>query len=85
MKKTIGIVLIVIGIAMMVYTGFNYVTKEKVVDIGPIQINAEKNHTVQWPPVVGVILIIGGIVVIVFVKTYSQLPRQLRKINKCTL
>ena len=68
MKKTIGIVLIVIGIAMMVYTGFNYVTKEKVVDIGPIQINAEKNHTVQWPPVVGVILIIGGIVVIVFDK-----------------
>ena len=68
MNKTIGIVLIAIGIVMMVYTGFNYVTKEKVVDIGPIQINAEKNHTVQWPPIVGVVLIIGGIVVIVFDK-----------------
>ena len=68
MKKTIGIVLIAIGIAMMVYTGFNYVTKEKVVDIGPIEINAEKNHTVQWPSVTGVILIIGGIAVILLDK-----------------
>lgn len=63
MKKTLGIVLIVAGILMMVYTGFNYVTKEKVVDLGPIEINAEKKHTVQWPPIIGVVLIAGGIVV----------------------
>lgn len=65
MKKTLGIVLIAIGILMMVYTGFNYITKEKVVDLGPIEINAERTHTVQWPPVVGIALIIGGIVVMV--------------------
>ena len=53
MKKTFGFVLLAIGIIMMAYTGFNYVTTEKVVDIGPIEINAEKNHTVQWPPLVG--------------------------------
>jgi uncharacterized membrane protein YdcZ (DUF606 family) len=68
MKKTLGISLVVIGIIMMVYTGFNYVTKEKVVDIGPIEINAEKNHNVQWPPIVGLVLIVGGIVVIVLDK-----------------
>ncbi|MDY0343606.1 MAG: hypothetical protein RBR28_08535 [Lentimicrobium sp.] len=65
MKKTLGIVLIAIGIVMMAYTGFNYVTKEKVVDIGPLEINKEKTHTVQWPPVVGIVLIVGGIVVFV--------------------
>jgi len=64
MKKTLGIVLIAIGIAMMVYTGFNYVTTEKVVDLGPIEINAEKSHNVQWPPIVGLVLIVGGIAVI---------------------
>jgi len=64
MKKTIGIVLIVIGIIMLAYTGFNYVTTEKVVDIGPIEINKEKNHSVKWPPVVGLVLVVGGIVVI---------------------
>ena len=63
MKKTVGIVLIAVGILMMVYTGFNYITKEKVVDLGPLEINKEKTHTVQWPPVVGIILIIGGVVI----------------------
>ncbi|HZL08666.1 MAG TPA: hypothetical protein VFC65_01605 [Prolixibacteraceae bacterium] len=62
--KPIGIVLIAIGIMMIVYTGFNYITTEKVVDIGPIEINAEKNHPVQWSPIVGVILLVGGIVVV---------------------
>ncbi len=62
--KNLGIVLIVLGILMMVYTGFNYVTKENVVDLGPIQINAETNHPVQWSPVVGLVLIVGGIVVV---------------------
>jgi uncharacterized membrane protein YidH (DUF202 family) len=64
MKKPLGIILIVIGIIMIAYTGFNYVTTEKVVDLGPIEINAEKSHSVQWPPFVGLALIIGGIFVI---------------------
>lgn len=65
MQKSLGIGLIVIGIIMIIYTGFNYVTKEKVVDIGPIEINSEKNHPVQWSPIVGVVLLVGGIVVLV--------------------
>lgn len=64
MKKPLGIVLIVIGIIMLIYTGFNYVTTEKVVDIGPIEINKEKNHRVNWPPFVGLVLVVGGIVII---------------------
>jgi len=63
--KIIGIVLVAIGILMIIYTGFNYVTKEKVVDLGPIEINAEKDHPVQWSPIVGVVLLVGGIVVLV--------------------
>jgi len=63
--KPLGIVLIILGAIMIIYTGFNYVTTEKVVDLGPIKINAEKNHPVQWSPIVGVVLLIGGIVVMV--------------------
>lgn len=66
--KTLGIVLAVIGLMMMIYTGFNYVTKEKVVDLGPIEINKETNHPVQWSPIVGAVLLAGGIVVIVISK-----------------
>jgi len=62
--KNIGIALIVIGIIMMIYTGFNYVTKEKVVDLGPVEINKEEHHPVQWSPIVGALLLVGGIVII---------------------
>jgi len=49
---------------MIIYSGFNYVTTEKVVDLGPIEINAEKNHPVQWSPIVGIVLLVGGIVIV---------------------
>ncbi|MCB9293541.1 MAG: hypothetical protein H6559_10530 [Lewinellaceae bacterium] len=61
--KTIAIVLIAIGIIMIAYTGFNYVTTETIVDIGPLEINKDKNHFVQWSPVIGVLLLVGGVVV----------------------
>lgn len=66
--RTLGIVFVVIGIIMMLYTGFNYVTTEKVVDLGSLQINKEKNHHIQWSPIIGVVLIVGGIVIIVLDK-----------------
>ena len=66
--KITGIVLIVIGIIMMAYTGFNFVTHEKVVDMGPVEINKKKNHPIRWSPVVGAILLVGGIVVLVLPK-----------------
>lgn len=62
--KTLGIVLIAVGILMMAITGINYVTKEKVVDLGPLEINKEKNHPIQWSPIVGGVLFIGGIIVL---------------------
>lgn len=62
--RPIGIVLSIIGLLMIIYTGFNYVTTEKVVDLGPIKINAEKNHPAQWSPIVGIVLLIGGIVIV---------------------
>lgn len=63
--KTIGIIMIILGIIMLLYTSFNYVTTEKVVDIGPIQINKEVNHPVSWSPIIGIILAVGGVVLIV--------------------
>ncbi len=63
-KKTVSIILIVIGIIMVIYTGFNYVTKEKVVDLGLIEINKETKHPVKWSPIVGGILLLGGVVLL---------------------
>ena len=63
--KSFGIVLIALGLIMMIYTGFNFVTKEKVVDLGPLEINKSTNHPVQWSPIVGIVLLVGGIAIFV--------------------
>lgn len=63
--KAIGIVVLVIGILMTVFTGFNLVTKEKVVDVGPVEINKEEKTPIYWSPVTGGILIVAGIVIMV--------------------
>lgn len=68
MNRTIGIVLIVLGAAMLIWTGFTYTKKEKIVDAGPLEISAEKEKSVNWPPYLGGILLVGGIVVVVTAK-----------------
>ncbi len=66
--KTIGIILAAIGIIMIAYTGFNYVTTEKVVDIGPVQINKKNNHQIQWSPIIGAVVLVSGIGLFAFGK-----------------
>lgn len=64
-KSIIGIALIVLGIVAFAYQGISYTTTEKAVDLGPIQINAEKRHTLPLPPIVGGIALVGGIVLLI--------------------
>jgi hypothetical protein len=63
-----GIILIVIGIVAFAYQGISYTTGEKVVDLGPIQMPAEKTRTLPLPPIVGAIALVGGIVSLVMTK-----------------
>ena len=65
MNRTLGIILIIVGIAMLVWTGFTYTKKEKIVDAGPIQISADKEKSVNWPPYVGGIILVAGVFVFV--------------------
>ena len=57
---TIGIVLIVLGALALAYQGFTYTTREKVIDLGPIQASADRQHTVPLPPILGGIAIAAG-------------------------
>lgn len=64
-SKSIGIILIILGIIMVLYNSFNFTTTEKVVDIGPIEINKEVNHPMAWSPIIGIVLAVGGVVLLV--------------------
>ena len=61
----LGIILIVVGIAAFAYQGITYTTREKVVDIGPMHMTAERTRTLPLPPIVGAIALVGGIVLLV--------------------
>lgn len=65
MNKTIGIVLIVLGLLGVAYGGLTYTTKETVVDLGPIEATRDKKHTLPVPPVVGGLALLGGVVLLV--------------------
>ena len=67
MKPTMimGIVLIVLGVAGLVFQGVTYTTREKVVDIGALQVTAETRKTVPIPLIVGGLALAGGIAVVV--------------------
>jgi hypothetical protein len=60
----VGIILIVVGIVALTYGGFSYTKREKVIDAGPLQVSADKEHHVQLPPVLGAICLAGGIVLV---------------------
>jgi drug/metabolite transporter (DMT)-like permease len=62
--RGIGIGIIILGIIMLIWTGFSYTKKEKVVDIGPLEVNADKQERVNWPSYAGGILVVGGIILL---------------------
>ena len=57
--------LMIIGMIMIVCNGFNYKTAEKVVDLGAVKIISEKNHPIQWSPVLGGVILIAGVGILV--------------------
>ena len=61
----IGIGLIVIGVVALIYQGITYTTREKVLEVGPVEVTAESRKTIPLPPVLGGLALAGGIVLVV--------------------
>lgn len=62
----VAIALIVIGVAALGYQGFTYTTKEKVIDLGPVEVTSETKKTFPLPPVVGIVALAGGVILLIF-------------------
>lgn len=69
MRKA-GIVLLIIGLVVTLITGVSFFTKEKVLDVGKIEITKDEKHTATWSPLWGVgIMVIGGALILFNKKT----------------
>jgi uncharacterized membrane protein HdeD (DUF308 family) len=62
--KTVGIILIAIGIIMLVVRGISFTSEKKVADIGPIEINKKDKKTLGWPIYAGGVAVVAGLVLV---------------------
>jgi hypothetical protein len=61
----VGLVMIILGVAALAYQGFSYTTRETVIDIGPVKATADRQKTVPLPPLVGGVVVAGGVVLLI--------------------
>jgi uncharacterized membrane protein HdeD (DUF308 family) len=61
----VGVALIVIGVLALAYQGITYTTREKVIDLGPLQASVAKKKTIPLSPILGALALAGGIVLVV--------------------
>ncbi len=64
-RMLIGIILIVVGVVALAYHGITYTTREKVLQIGPLEATQKKEKTIPLPPLLGGVTLAAGIVLIV--------------------
>lgn len=60
MNRTIGMILIIGGLVLLAYGGWTFTTKEKVVDMGPVEISRDKKHQIPYAPLIGLGALVGG-------------------------
>jgi len=61
----VGIALIVLGIVAFTYEGITYTSREKVIDIGPLQASVDTKKTLPLSPILGGLVLVGGIALVV--------------------
>ena len=73
MNRSIGITLIIVGIAMIIWTSISYTREEKIIDAGPIQVSADREKTIAWPSYLGGFILVSGIVIVALSKKTGKI------------
>jgi hypothetical protein len=60
-----GVLLIIFGIATLAYQGFTYTKRENVAQIGDVKITADTQKTVYFPPLLGGLSLVAGVILVV--------------------
>ena len=61
----VGIILIALGVIALAYQGITYTTKDKVIEVGPLKVEATKEKTIPLPPVLGGVAVAAGVVLLI--------------------
>ena len=61
----VGIALILLGIVAFAYQGISYTSREKIIDVGPLQASVDTKKSIPLSPLLGGLVLVGGIVLVV--------------------
>ncbi len=61
----IGLILIILGVVALAYQGITYTSREKIIDLGPLEASADTQKTIPLSPLLGGLSLIGGIVLVI--------------------
>lgn len=59
--KALGVVLIVLGVIGLVWGGITWTKRDKVLDVGPVQVTKEEHKSLPLPPIAGAVLLVAGV------------------------
>ena len=65
MTQTLGIMLIAIGLIIGVWGAVGFKTREKVLDIGPLEATKTTTRRIPYAPIFGGMVLVGGVVLLV--------------------
>lgn len=60
----VGIVLVLVGILALAFGGITTTNRTDLVELGPVEIEAEEKETIPLPPILGVLSLVGGITLV---------------------
>ncbi|MEX2260372.1 MAG: hypothetical protein WD696_00395 [Bryobacteraceae bacterium] len=64
-QAIVALLLIVVGAIALAYQGITYQTKDKVVDLGPVEVTNTETHRIPLPPILGGLALVGGVLLLV--------------------
>jgi len=63
-RTRLAFILMALGVLTLLYQGFSFTARKRVVDIGPFQATREEQHNLPLPPILRAIALVGGIIVL---------------------
>jgi hypothetical protein len=62
----IGIILIVLGVAGLIYGGIAYTTSKNIMDVGSMHVQVDQHKQIPVPPIAGAVAVAVGVVLMLF-------------------
>jgi hypothetical protein len=63
--RLIAFVLIALGLIGLLYGGISWTQREKVVDLGPVEVTHDERKAIPLPPIAGGVCLVAGVLLLI--------------------